>query len=218
VLSGSSSGCDGDFGRGNRTIADNFLVIPIRCTATKTGTISGQVELIVDAQHLQRVVVDRILRAKVSVDIATADFKAMLVPVSASGRNRAPSIVSHLARLATRGVEVRLLHAGVPSRAALRELKRGVPDGFTARRCPRLHAKAVIVDASSMYLGSANLTGAGLGAKGDTRRNIEWGFLTTSPPLLDGVLQQFNALWEGQRCEGCGRHDICPMPLEEPRL
>jgi hypothetical protein len=25
-------------------------------------------------------------------------------------------------------------------------------------------------------------------------------------------------LWEGHRCAGCGRRDVCPVPLEEPSL
>ena len=131
---------------------------------------SGQAELVVDQQHFYRVIRDGVLSARVSLDIATADFKAMLVPEPASGR--ANSIVTILRRLAARGVEVRLLHAGTPSSAALRELKQGLPTGLTIRRCPRLHAKAVIIDCQRMYLGSANLTGAGLGAKADGRRNF----------------------------------------------
>lgn len=185
------------------------------------GPASGEVELVADGEHLRRVVIEGMLRATVSLDIATADFKAMLVPVPGvltRGRNSAKSIIEHLARLAERGVEVRLLHAGVPSGPALRELKRGVPGNVTIRRCPRLHGKSVIVDAAQMYLGSANLTGAGLGAKGDTRRNFEWGVWTKSAPLVDAVLQRFNALWEGAHCKGCGRKDVCPVPLEEPEL
>lgn len=186
------------------------------------GPATGEVELVADGEHLRRVVVEGMLRAEVSLDIATADFKAMLVPtpglLSRSRRNSAKSIIEHLSRLAERGVEVRLLHAGVPSGPALRELKRGVPGGITIRRCPRLHGKAVIVDAAAMYLGSANLTGAGLGAKGDTRRNFEWGVWTRSSALVDAVLQRFNALWEGRHCQGCGRKDVCPVPLEEPEL
>jgi phosphatidylserine/phosphatidylglycerophosphate/cardiolipin synthase-like enzyme len=81
-----------------------------------------------------------------------------------------------------------------------------------------LHAKTVIVDCRSMYLGSANLTGAGLSAKADGRRNFEWGVWTESPELIDGVLEQFNALWEGRRCTTCKRKDVCPVPLEEPEL
>lgn len=179
---------------------------------------AGRAELIVDAEHFQRVVVGGMLRAAVSVEIATADFKAMLVPEPTRPQRRADSIVHHLARLAERGVEVRLLHAGVPSASARHELKHRLPENLMIRRCPRLHAKAVVVDARAMYLGSANLTGAGLGAKGAARRNIEWGIWSESPPLIDGVLQQFNALWEGDRCPDCGRRDICPVPLESPRL
>jgi phosphatidylserine/phosphatidylglycerophosphate/cardiolipin synthase-like enzyme len=176
----------------------------------------GEVELVVDARHFQRIVLDGICAATVSVDILTADFKAMLVP--RANRRDADSIVEIFRSLAGRGVEIRLLHAGVPSAAALRELKRALPRGLTIRRCPRLHAKAAVIDARRMYLGSANLTGAGLGAKADHRRNFEMGIWTESSALIGGVLEQFNALWEGHRCPKCGRRDVCPVPLEEPNL
>ena len=177
---------------------------------------SGEVRLVVDGEHFETVIEEGLLGAKVSIDIATADFKAMLVPEPHT-RN-APSIVEHLRRLAKRGVEIRLLHAGTPSSAALSELKRDLPANLTIRRCPRLHAKSVIVDCGAMYLGSANLTGAGLGAKADGKRNFEWGIWTTESSLIDSVLGEFNALWEGHRCESCRRKDICPVPLEEPHL
>src|SRR5215212_9582015 len=105
-----------------------------------SATSTDGVQLVVDAQHHQRVVVEGMLKARVSLDIATADFKAMLVPEPHT-RN-APSIVQHFRRLAERGVEIRLLHAGTPSSAALGELKRELPRNLTIRRCPRLHAKA----------------------------------------------------------------------------
>lgn len=177
---------------------------------------AGAGELVIDAQHFRRIVLDGILKAKTSVDIMTADFKAMLVPEALS--RRAPSIVQHFRRLADRGVEIRLLHAGTPSSAALRELRRKLPENLTIRRCPRLHAKTVVIDSAAMYLGSANLTGAGLGAKADGRRNFELGIWTQSGELIDAVLEQFNALWEGRCCDDCKRKDICPVPLEEPML
>jgi phosphatidylserine/phosphatidylglycerophosphate/cardiolipin synthase-like enzyme len=177
---------------------------------------ASEVELVADEGHFQRVVLKGMLAAKVSIDIATADFKAMLVP--SEGRRRAPSIVEVFRKLAEGGVEIRLLHAGTPSESALRELKRALPERLTIRRCPRLHAKAVVVDCRAMYLGSANLTGAGLGAKADGRRNFELGIWTSAAALIDGVLEHFNALWEGRRCETCRRKDVCPVPLEEPEL
>jgi phosphatidylserine/phosphatidylglycerophosphate/cardiolipin synthase-like enzyme len=183
---------------------------------TARPTATGSVELIINAQHFNRIVQAGILKAKISVDIQTADFKAMLVPERTT--RRAPSIVEHFRRLADRGVEIRLLHAGTPSSAALRELRQKLPQNLTIRRCPRLHAKTVIIDSSAMYLGSANLTGAGLGAKADGKRNFEMGIWTQSAELIDAVLEQFNALWEGRHCPTCRRKDICPVPLEEPHL
>jgi phosphatidylserine/phosphatidylglycerophosphate/cardiolipin synthase-like enzyme len=176
----------------------------------------GEAELVIDEQHFGTIVRDGILNAQVSIDVMTADFKAMLVPIG--GTRRARSIIHVFRELARRAVEIRLLHAGTPSSAALVELRAALPRNLTIRRCPRLHAKAVVIDARAMYLGSANLTGAGLGAKAPGRRNFEMGIWTRSPALIDAVLEQFNALWEGARCATCRRKDICPVPLEEPQL
>jgi len=177
---------------------------------------TGSAELVVNEQHFYRIVREGILKSKVSLDIGTADFKAMLVPEA--GSRRAHSIVEVMRRLAARGVEIRLLHAGTPSSAALRELKAALPRNLVIRRCPRLHFKAVVIDSRRMYLGSANLTGAGLGAKGEGKRNFELGVWTESTGLIDAVVDQFNGLWEGRRCVGCRRKDVCPVPLEEPEL
>lgn len=179
-------------------------------------SIEGSSQLVSGSEHFRRIVLDGICKAKTSIDIMTADFKAMLVPDGFT--KRAKSIVQVFRQLADRRVEIRLLHAGVPSSSALRELKRELPNGLTIRRCPRLHSKAVIIDSKVMYLGSANLTGAGLGAKGDTRRNFELGIWTESSTMIDTVSEEFNTLWEGRHCKGCGRKDICPVPLEEPAL
>jgi phosphatidylserine/phosphatidylglycerophosphate/cardiolipin synthase-like enzyme len=178
--------------------------------------IEGSAQLVSGYAHFRKIVLEGICRSSVSVDIMTADFKAMLVPDALTKRAR--SIVEIFRGLANKGVEIRLLHAGVPSSAALRELKRELPRGLSIRRCPRLHAKTVIIDSRQMYLGSANLTGAGLGAKGETRRNFELGIWTQSASLIDAVSEEFNNLWEGRECGNCGRRDICPLPLEEPKL
>lgn len=202
--------------RAARALRVSATDVPLRTPAR------GDVELVFDQQHYQRIVREGILRATISLDIMTADFKAMLISAAGSGpgggRRDAPSIVEVFRRLAAKGVEIRLLHAGTPSSAALRELKKALPTGLTIRRCPRLHAKAVVIDCRAMYLGSANLTGAGLGAKADGRRNFEAGLWTQSPDLIDAVVDQFNALWEGRRCADCRRKDVCPVPLEEPKL
>jgi hypothetical protein len=126
-----------------------------------------------------------VLGAERSVWVATANLKDVMVedPRVVPGRRRGRrsnyrSVLEMLAELAQRGVELRILHASAPSRAfrrsfdAQRELVAG---GIEMRVCPRVHLKTVVVDARLVYLGSANWTGAGLGAKGDGRRNFEMG-------------------------------------------
>jgi hypothetical protein len=161
--------------------------------------------------------------------ICTADVKDLHLEVHmrqssrAGGRakrgwRRAQSIVDVFRGLSKQGIEVRLLHSGVPSGPFLAELKEGIPKGLVMRRCPRVHAKALIADGRLMYLGSANLTGAGLGAKSARRRNFEAGIWTDELPLIDPVLDMLDGIWNGTECEDCGRKEHCPVPLEEPRL
>ena len=50
--------------------------------------------------------------------------------------------------------------------------------------CPRVHFKMLIFDFETAYIGSANLTGAGIGMKSSNRRNFEAGILTDSPTLI----------------------------------
>jgi phosphatidylserine/phosphatidylglycerophosphate/cardiolipin synthase-like enzyme len=180
-----------------------------------TDAARGEAELIVGGEHLTRVVRDGLLAARVSLDLATADLKAAVVP-DANGQSQ--SVLKLLRERAERGIEVRILHAGVPSGPALEELRGGLPNTMHIRRCPRVHAKVVLVDSRALYLGSANLTGAGLGAKAAHRRNFEMGIWSESPTLIDAAAGEFNAIWEGAWCEGCGRRDVCPVPLEEPAL
>jgi phosphatidylserine/phosphatidylglycerophosphate/cardiolipin synthase-like enzyme len=66
------------------------------------------------------------------------------------------------------------------------------------------------VDGEFAYTGSANLTGAGMGAKGDHRRNFEAGIITTDPDLVARIMRQFDELWMGVHCPECQRKEFCP--------
>jgi phosphatidylserine/phosphatidylglycerophosphate/cardiolipin synthase-like enzyme len=79
--------------------------------------------------------------------------------------------------------------------------------------CPRVHFKAVIVDGAWLYLGSANLTGAGLGAKGDDARNFELGMVTEDFDTIDRVTALFESVWSGVECRTCRLYDVCPDPI-----
>jgi len=171
-------------------------------------------------------VIPAVLDAKVSVWIATANAKELMIEDgrAAPGRRRSMkrstyvSILARLDELAARGVELRLLHAELPSRPFRAELAnhpRLVGGGLALRMCPRVHLKAVIVDGALLYLGSANWTGAGLGAKGSGRRNFELGFVTDDGPLLDQVQGFYDRIWTGGECASCRLRDVCPGPLDE---
>ncbi len=157
------------------------------------------------------------LEAKVSVWIATANLKDLFVEAGRVGRRaRYESVLDALARMVERGVELRLLHAGFPSRAFRESFDAHpalVAGGLALRQCPRVHLKAVIVDGRHLYLGSANWTGAGLGAKSGARRNFELGLWTDDEALLDRVQALFDHLWAGGECAGCGRRDVCDDPI-----
>ena len=166
-------------------------------------------------------VVQAVMRAKVSVWIATANLKEMLVederPRMPGRRASYRPVLEVFDELAGREVDLRILHASMPSgpfRAAFDRHPRLIQGGLQMRLCPRVHLKAVIVDGRLLYLGSANWTGAGLGAKADRNRNFELGFLTEDEALLDQVQAIFEHLWIGGECAGCGRRELCEAPLD----
>jgi len=175
-------------------------------------------EYLEDEELYERVVEGGLAAARSKLDLATANLKAMLVEIP-PGSGEFRSLPGLLSRKVGEGVRVRLLHSGVPSERFLEEL-RGTglwrQPGFAMRRCPRVHLKLAVVDGKSAYLGTANLTGAGLGAKGERRRNFEAGIWTASPELVGRLERFFLSIWDGALCEGCGRADHCPQPLEEP--
>jgi phosphatidylserine/phosphatidylglycerophosphate/cardiolipin synthase-like enzyme len=190
-----------------------------------TSPRSAAVELVAGRGHYQRVIA-AVLAAETSVWIGTANVKELLIEDhrAAPGRRRTVgraayrSILAALAELAGRGVELRILHAERPSRpfAAAFAEHPGLAAGLAMRLCPRVHWKVVVVDGALLYLGSANWTGAGLGARGSGRRNFELGIVTDDGPLLDEVQGLYDRVWRGGECAGCKLRTTCPQPLDRP--
>jgi len=178
-------------------------------------------QLVADADHYDEVVLKVIAGARVSLWIATANVKEMRIeaPIGTRARARGKymSILETLEGLANAGVEMRLLHGGVPSRfftAELRRRPRLLRGGLAMRRCPRVHLKLIAVDGRQLYLGSANFTGAGLGAKAEGRRNFEMGLLTDDDVWLDAAQARFDRIWSGRECKGCRLRGECPKPID----
>lgn len=174
-------------------------------------------------------VVKAAMNAERSLWIATANLKELMVEDERArpGKRRAVgrqgeyrSVLAVFEELVARGVEIRILHASEPSRPFREELRRRPSlrrpgrGSFSLHLCPRVHFKAVIVDGTMLYLGSANWTGAGLGAKGEGRRNFEVGLCSRDDLLLDEVQAYFDSIWRGAECASCKLRSVCPHPLD----
>jgi phosphatidylserine/phosphatidylglycerophosphate/cardiolipin synthase-like enzyme len=171
-------------------------------------------EFIADKAIYERVIQQLVLEAEQFLWIATADIKDMYVK---RGSRMVP-FLSVLSDMIDRGVSVRLLHAKEPGPNFRKDFDRfpSLINGLERMLCPRVHFKSVIVDGKKAYTGSANLTGAGMGAKSEKRRNFESGILTDDPGMVEGIMDQFDQVWIGGHCAPCGRKKYCPdCPLEE---
>jgi phosphatidylserine/phosphatidylglycerophosphate/cardiolipin synthase-like enzyme len=161
-------------------------------------------------------------KATVSLWIATANLKDVRLeaPIGsvARARSRYVSVVERFDSLVASGVELRVLHGGAPSRPFRESLarRRGLKktDAWL-RQCPRVHLKMIAVDGADLYLGSANFTGAGFGAKADGRRNFELGVATSDHVMLDSAQRRFDRIWTGKECGGCRVRAHCPKPLDQ---
>ena len=171
-----------------------------------------EAELLFGTQLYREVIQRRLAEARETVWIATANVKEMYV----ERRGVYRSILELFGELSSRGVALRILHAEVPSRpfrAAFDAKKKLVAGGLELKICPRVHFKAVLVDGCWLYLGSANLTGAGLGARDEHRRNFEVGFVTEDFDTIDRTAALYEAVWSGAECRTCKLFDLCPDPI-----
>lgn len=170
--------------------------------------------LLTGEELYREVVLDKLRYARESVSIATANVKDMQI----ERNGKFASVLQLFDELAARGVALRLLHAELPSRpfrASFDARSRLVRGGLALKICPRVHFKAVIVDSAFVYFGSANLTGAGLGAKSAGRRNFELGVCTEDFDTVDRISAMFEAVWSGAECRSCKLREVCPDPIGE---
>ena len=126
-------------------------------------------------------VIERIKTVKKTLWIGTADIKDLYVK---DGRSTKP-LLEVLSDLAKRGVEIRLIHAKEPGPAFRQDFDKypALIEGMERVLCQRVHFKIIVFDLKAAYVGSANLTGAGLGMKGENTRNFEAGILRHQPRL-----------------------------------
>lgn len=156
-------------------------------------------------------VLERIKAVKHTLWIGTADIKDVYVDVDGEVK----PLLGLIAQLIRRGVEVRLIHAKEPGQNFRDDFDRFpvLFDRLERVLCPRVHFKILVFDCKEVYVGSANLTGAGLGMKATTTRNFEAGILTDEPQIVEQAMNQFDEVWMGKHCKTCRRKDVCLDPI-----
>jgi len=166
-----------------------------------------ETEFITDREIYKKVILAEVPRAKDFLWIGTSDIKDMYVDDS----GKMVPFLKILSKLADKKVSIRLIHAKEPGKNFRRDFDRypNLINGIERILCPRVHFKCVIVDGVFAYSGSANLTGAGMGAKSKNKRNFESGIITTDEKMLDEIMNQFDEIWMGRHCQDCGRKEIC---------
>ena len=165
-------------------------------------------------EQLYKQVIKPVANAKTYVWIGTADIKDLHV----HHKNSIQSFLSVLDSLVKRKVAIRLLHAKEPGVNFRRSFDKypQLWENMERQLCPRVHFKHIIIDGKFAYSGSANLTGAGLGIKGENTRNFEAGFITTDPDKVEAIMDQFDDVWMGKYCKDCKRKDYCGDPILKP--
>lgn len=174
----------------------------------------GVRELLLNEEIHQRVIEELVPGAQRFVWIITADLKDLHV---VRGRRSVP-FLAVLAGLVEDGIAVRLVHAKEPGPRFREDFDRFPvlveSELFERVLCPRVHTKAVIVDGRRAFVGSPNLTGAGMGAKHPDRRNFEAGFLSDERGDVERLMAWADELFLGEFCGRCRLRDRCPDPLD----
>jgi len=164
------------------------------------------IRYISDSEHFKQVL-SRVPKVKKTLWIGTADIKDLYV-------GERP-FLGLLADLIDKGIEVRLIHAKEPGPNFREDFDRYpvLFKGLERALCPRVHFKLLIFDSEVVYVGSANLTGAGIGMKGERTRNFEAGILTDDPDMVYAAIEHFDSVWAGFKCKNCARKQYCGDPI-----
>ena len=171
--------------------------------------------LLLNRDIYEVVIQDVLPQAKQFIWIITADIKDM--HVEAYG-DFVP-LLELLADKVSQGVAVRLIHAKEPGLRFREDFDRFDElvnsELFERILCPRVHTKAIIIDNAVAFIGSPNLTGAGMGSKHQDKRNFEAGFLFDDAEHVQQLINWVDELYLGEYCLSCKRRNYCPDPIDE---
>ena len=158
-------------------------------------------------------VIQKSIDVKSHLWIGTADIKDLYIR---DGINSTQPYLSAMNRLLQKKIEVKILCAKTPGENFQNDLRKYpfLYQHLELVKCPRVHFKLFIFDLKEVYIGSANLTGAGIGMKSKNNRNFEAGILTDEASLVEQAIMQFDEVWNGSMCSACQRKQYCEMPID----
>ena len=187
--------------------ANSFIT---HTTRANSCNISEDIFYIANEAHYEQVI-ERIKTVKKALWIGTADIKDLYVKEILGTK----PLLKILSDLIMRGVEIRLIHAKEPGPNFRKDFDKypALIEGMERVLCPRVHFKIIIFDLKMAYVGSANLTGAGLGMKGENTRNFEAGILSSNKEFVRNAIEQFDSVWMGVHCRNCKRKQFCTDPI-----
>ena len=159
--------------------------------------------------------IERIRAAKSSIKIMTGDFKRFnLKPTAKQGKNYndGTPFIKHLMEKARKGIAVQII-CSRPSKSFKEEYdalyEKIKPKNFRIYFCERNHSKVVIVDNKVAYVGSANITPAGLAQGVMSPGNFEVGVLTENHQFISQLNTLFSKIMNGDYCYNCHLANKC---------
>lgn len=164
------------------------------------------INYIQNQQHYE-LLLEQINKVKHTLWIGTADLKDLYIK---KGRQIIP-FLALLDQKIKQGVSIRLLHAKEPGENFRTDFDKfpTLWNGLERALCPRIHFKLMIFDLQTVYIGSANLTGAAFGMKSERNRNFEAGIFSDEKDIVEKAIIQFDEVWIGIHCKNCGRKSFC---------
>ena len=165
----------------------------------KYDLLSSQKDFIAFCKHIQESKQSILIMSEI-----TADFK---IPLS---QHRWISFSDLLNDQAKKGVRIKIIYGEKNSyQLFITKLLKSIRYRF----CPRNHAKIIVVDNKIAYVGSANISGSGIGQSIKYGSNFELGIITSDSHLLARIRAFFEYRWDKKDCQYCKYKNKCPSFL-----
>jgi len=163
------------------------------------------------------VISEGLLRAQKTLIIGTYNLQDIRI----TENHQTTSLSEVLVKLLKRNVQVLIILAAFMQRShfiqtlQMNASQLSAFENIRIRFCRRMHFKTIIVDLKYAYIGTANLSGAGVGLKSLRKRNFELGFVTYDTGIIADIASTFMEVFNGKYCTSEGCHFFKNAHLEE---